>query len=66
MSDIKKHIQLVEAQMAEAIPGYTTTANLDAFVRDVAKAFGGQQGKTLNITVTLVASGVLEYSIQSA
>lgn len=34
-----------------------------SFIGDMAEMFGGEKGKTLNITVTLKGTNMLEYSI---
>lgn len=42
----------------------STIANVEAFVKDIAKAFNQTKDTTLDITVTLKGSNVLEYSIK--
>lgn len=63
MSDLdllKKYAGIV----TETESGITSTvANGESFLRDMARAFAGEKGAQLNITVTLRGSNVLEYKI---
>ena len=59
-------MKISEISQSPVSASYKTVANGESFVRDVFRALGGINGvkdQTLNITVTLKGSNVLEYSI---
>jgi len=60
MADMRKLIESMDS-INEA--SFKTVANGEAFMKDIAKAFGGVKGQSLSITVTLKGTNVLEYSI---
>lgn len=69
MSTIRKLIEsidTIEADSSITEASIKTTANGEAFLRDVFGAFGGVNGvkdQTVTIKVTLKGANVLEYSI---
>ncbi len=52
------------SQLIKEAEHISTIANVESFVKDVAKAFNQTKDTTLDITVTLKGSNVLEYSIK--
>jgi hypothetical protein len=61
MSEIRTLLETLDA--INETPAISTVATGEAFLKDVAKAFGGVRGQKLNIVVTLKGTNVLEYSI---
>ena len=69
MPNMRKLIESITAFDGASDPvvsesSMSTVANGEHFLRDVASAFGGRKGQTLDIEVTLRGSNVLEYAIQ--